>query len=149
MRSLVEELGLDHEIEEADDDMTPAYDDDPALKGGQKKRLPDALQAAIIKKKTGKSPQRENRTMKITKRQLRRIIREEKEKMLSEMNPDGTISADENKARQDLMDHVEMKLNELLDHIINESERIGGGFRGPGIKKQAFRLLADMIHSYR
>jgi len=88
-------------------------------------------------------------SMKITKRQLRRIIREEKEKMLSEMNPDGTISGDEDEARQDLMDHVEMKLNELLDHIISESERIGGGFRGPGIKKQAFRLLADMIHSYR
>ena len=87
--------------------------------------------------------------MKITKNQLRRIIKEEKEKMLSEMNPDGTISADEDEARQDLMDHVEMKLNELLDHIISESERIGGGFRGPGIKKQAFRLLADMIHSYR
>jgi ribosome recycling factor len=147
MRSLAEEL--EHEIEEADDDMTPAYDEHPTLVGKQKTKLPDALQAAIIKKKTGKSPQRENRTMKITKRQLRRIIREEKEKMLSEMNPDGTISADENKARQDLMDHVEMKLNELLDHIINESERIGGGFRGPGIKKQAFRLLADMIHSYR
>ena len=82
MRSLVEELGLDHEIEEADDDMTSAYDDDPGLVGKQKNKLPDALQAAIIKKKTGKSPQRENRTMKITKRQLRRIIREEKEKML-------------------------------------------------------------------
>ena len=56
--------------------MTPAYDDDPALKGGQKTELPDELQKAIIKKKMGKSPQRENRTMKITKRQLRNIIRE-------------------------------------------------------------------------
>jgi len=84
MRSLPEELGLDHEIEEADDDMTPAYDDDPALKGGQKTELPDALQKAIIKKKTGKSPQQENRTMRITKRQLRRIIREERRRMLNE-----------------------------------------------------------------
>ena len=73
MRSLVKEL--EREIEEADDDMTPAYDDDPALVGGQD-GLPDTLQVAIIKKKTGKSPKRESRAMKITKRHLRQIIRE-------------------------------------------------------------------------
>ena len=84
MRSLTEELGIDQEIEETDDDMTPAYDDDPALNGGQKTKLPDPLQKAIIKKKMGKSPQRENRTMRITKRQLRRIIREERRRMLNE-----------------------------------------------------------------
>ena len=72
MRSLVKEL--EHEIEEADR-VTPDYDNDPALVGGQDE-LPDALQRAIIKKKTGKSPQQENRAMKITKGQLRRIIRE-------------------------------------------------------------------------
>ena len=79
--------------------------------------------------------------MKITKRQLRRII--------SEMNSDGTISAGEDDERDALMVHVETQLNELLDHIISESERIGGGFRGPGIKQQVFKLMADMIHSYR
>lgn len=87
--------------------------------------------------------------MKITKRQLKRIIKEEKQKLVREMNPDGTVSNNEDEEREDLMAHVELTLNELLDHIINESDRIGGGFRGPGIKKQAFRLLADMIHSYR
>ena len=87
--------------------------------------------------------------MKITRRQLKRIIKEEKAKLVREMKPDGTISNDEDEAREDLLMHVELTLNELLDHIIRESERIGGGFRGPGIKKQAFRLLADMIHSYR
>ena len=84
MRSLAEELGLDHEIEEADDDMTPAYDDDPALVGGQKTKLPDALQRAIIKKKSDKTTQQESGTMRITKRQLRRIIREERRRMLNE-----------------------------------------------------------------
>jgi len=87
--------------------------------------------------------------MKVTKRQLRRIIKEEKAKILSEKNPDGTISDNEDNERYLLMAEVEEKLNEILDYIISESERIGGGFRGPGIKKQAFRLLADMIHSYR
>jgi len=87
--------------------------------------------------------------MKVSKRQLRRIIKEEKASLIKEMNRDGTISDDEDEAREDLMAHVELTLNELLNHIISESERIGGGFRGPGIKKQAMRLLADMIHSYR
>jgi uncharacterized protein YdcH (DUF465 family) len=84
MRSLIEELELDQEIDEADDDMTPAYDDDPALVGKQKTKLPDVLQKAIIKKKSDKTSQQENRTMRITKRQLRRIIREERRRMLNE-----------------------------------------------------------------
>ena len=88
MRSLMGELELDQEIEEANDDMTPAYDDDPALVGGQKTKLPDALQKAIIKKKTDKTSQQENRTMRITKRQLRRIIREERRRMLNESMSD-------------------------------------------------------------
>ena len=87
--------------------------------------------------------------MKVTKRQLRRIIKEENSRLVREMNQDGTISADEDAAREDLMAHVEVRLNGLLDHIINESERIGGSFRGPGIKQGAFRLMADMINSYK
>ena len=87
--------------------------------------------------------------MKITKNQLRRIIKEEKAKLIREMNPDGTISDNEDEEREDLMMHVEMQLNELLDHIISESERIGGGFRGPGIKQEAFTLISDMIGSYK
>jgi hypothetical protein len=87
--------------------------------------------------------------MKITKKQLRRIIKEEKRKIISEMNPDGSISVGEDDEREALMMHAETQLNELLDHIISESERIGGGFRGPGIKKEVFKLMADMIHSYR
>ena len=75
---------MPEEIEETDDGMTPAYDDDPALVGGQKTKLPDALQKAIIKKKSDKTSQQENRTMRITKRQLRRIIREERRRMLNE-----------------------------------------------------------------
>ena len=65
--------------------------------------------------------------MKVTKRQLRRIIKEEKAKILSEKNPDGTISDNEDNERYLLMAEVEEKLNEILDYIISESERIGGG----------------------
>ena len=87
--------------------------------------------------------------MKITKRQLRRIIKEEKARLILEMNPDGTISDDEDAATDDLMTQVELQLNELIQHVVDEAERIGGGFRSPGIRKAAFRLMSDMIHSYR
>ena len=87
--------------------------------------------------------------MKITKRQLRRIIKEEKSRLVLEMNPDGTISDDEDEAREDLMIHVEMQTAELVQHIRDEAERIGGSFRSPGIKKEAFRIMAEMIHRAR
>ena len=95
--------------------------------------------------------------MKLTSKQVRKIIREEipnleaqgTKKIVREANPDGTISDNEDNERDLLMAEVEERLNEILDYIISESERIGGPFRRAGIKKQAFRLLADMIHSYR
>jgi len=87
--------------------------------------------------------------MKITKRQLKRIIKEEKQKLVREMNPDGTISDDEDEAKEDLLMHVEVQMNELIQHVVDEADRIGGGFRSPGLRKEAFRLMANMIHSYR
>ena len=87
--------------------------------------------------------------MKISKRQLKRIIKEEKVKLLREMNSDGTISGDEDEQREDLLAHVEVQMNELIDYVIGESERIGGGFRSPGMKQQVWRLMADMVHSYK
>ena len=87
--------------------------------------------------------------MKITKRQLRRIIKEEKAKLLSEVNPDGTISDDEDNERDLLMAEVEEQMEELVRFIQMEAERIGGGFRSPGIKKQAYRLAAEIIHGAR
>jgi len=61
---------------------TKKYDDDSALKGGQSK-LPDGLQGAIIDKAVEDRDEREeeereekNESARITKRQLRRIIRE-------------------------------------------------------------------------
>jgi hypothetical protein len=87
--------------------------------------------------------------MKITRQQLKRIIKEEKQKLVREMNPDGTISDDEEEARGDLLMHVEVQINELIQHIIDEADRIGGGFRSAGIRDQAFRLMSDITHSYR
>jgi hypothetical protein len=130
---------------------TEKYDDDSALKGDQSK-LPDALQKGIIDKTVEDREEKEkneSKTMKITKRQLRKVIKEEKDKILSEMNPDGTISGDEDEARYDLLANVEGQIDELIQLIRDESERIGGGFRGPGIRREALKLLADKIYEAR
>ena len=87
--------------------------------------------------------------MKITKRQLKRIIKEEKTKLIREMNQDGTISGDEDAEKEVLLTSVEDQLNEIITHVINEAARIGGDFRSPGIKKAAFGLMADIILSYK
>jgi hypothetical protein len=88
--------------------------------------------------------------MKITKRQLRRIIKEERAMFLvREMRPDGTISDDEDDARWDLLSNVEVQIDELIQHVNDEAERIGGGFRSPGIRAEVFKLMAEKIHGAR
>ena len=69
--------------------------------------------------------------MKLTKRQLKQIVKEEKAKLVSEANPDGTISADEEELEEELVflkhvilirEHVEHQHGEietiLLEHLI-------------------------------
>jgi len=87
--------------------------------------------------------------MKITRKQLRKIVSEAKKGLLSEMNPDGTISDDEDDQRDDLLTHVEMQMQELIQHINEESDRIGGSFRSPGIRAAAFRLMRELVQQGR
>ena len=84
--------------------------------------------------------------MKISKRQLRRIIKEEKAKLVLEANPDGTISADEEDLEEELAMEVLMELDNLIQQVKEESRRIGGGFRGPGIKSRIFSEMKRMIN---
>ena len=87
--------------------------------------------------------------MKITKRQLRRVIREEKARLVREMNPDGTISDDEDEARFELLAEVEMQIDELIQFVESSAARIGGSFRSPGIRAEAFKVMAEKIHGAR
>ena len=87
--------------------------------------------------------------MKITRRQLRRIIKEEKSRLVREMNPDGTISDNEDEARYDLLAHAEVTIDELIQHVKDEADRIGGSFRSPGIRREVFMMLAEKIHGAR
>tara|TARA_B100000029_G_scaffold509819_2_gene599839 strand:+ start:154 stop:417 length:264 start_codon:yes stop_codon:yes gene_type:complete len=87
--------------------------------------------------------------MKISKRQLRRIIKEEKVRLVREMNPDGTISDDEDEAREELLMRVEMQIDELIQYVVGEAERIGGSFRSPGIKAECKTLMLEKIRLMR
>ena len=87
--------------------------------------------------------------MKITKRQLRRIIKEEKAKLVNEANPDGTISDDEEEREEDLMKSIEMRIDELIDMVVEEAYVIGGTFRSPGIRKRAKELMMLKINRMR
>jgi len=73
--------------------FTPAYDDDESLAGGQKKNLPDALQKGIIDAKVDESEENEieESKMKITRTQLKNLIREE---LLSEITDDSWVWSD-------------------------------------------------------
>ena len=84
--------------------------------------------------------------MKITKRQLKRIIKEEKAKLVLEANPDGTVSDDEEELEEELAMEVLMELDNLIQQVKEESRRIGGGFRGPGIKSRIFSEMKRMIN---
>ena len=83
--------------------------------------------------------------MKISKRHLKRIIKEEKVKLVLEANPDGTVSADEEELEEDLAMDVLMELDNLIQQVKEESGRIGGGFRGPGIKSRIFAEMRKML----
>ena len=87
--------------------------------------------------------------MKITKRQLRRIIKEEKARILNEMKPDGTVSDDEEEREADLMASVEMRIDELIEMATSEAYAIGGTFRGPGIRKRVKELIFNKVSRMR
>ena len=87
--------------------------------------------------------------MKISKRQLKRIIKEEKAKLVLEANPDGTVSDDEEDLEDDLMMELEIEIDRLIQMIRIESDKIGGGFRGPGIRARAMKLLLNKIREAR
>ena len=82
----------------------------------------------------------------LTISELRKMIQKD---VLLEMNPDGTISDDEDNERDLLMAEVEEQVEELIMFIQMEAQRIGGGFRGPGIKRQAYKLVAQMLREAR
>ena len=68
--------------------------------------------------------------------------------ILKEANPDGTISPDEDKLMDELMTHIEQTMEELLYEAEQETARIGGRFRQPGMKDQVIKLITKMVNDF-
>ena len=83
--------------------------------------------------------------MKISKRQLKTIIKEEKAKLVLEANPDGTISDDEEELEDELAADVMIELDNLIAQVREGAMRIGGDFRGPGIRARIFAEMRSML----
>jgi hypothetical protein len=88
-----------------------------------------------------KSPNtQKGKKVKITKKQLKRIVREEKGRLIREMSPDEDAPLDEDEAQEDLLAHVEIKIDELIDFV-------DGSFLSPGARIDAFDLMREKIRS--
>tara|TARA_R100000030_G_scaffold95832_1_gene83539 strand:+ start:576 stop:812 length:237 start_codon:yes stop_codon:yes gene_type:complete len=72
-------------------------------------------------------------------------------KKIIEANPDGTISKDEDKRRKALTKNFEKqvgKWNLDIKRYANEADKIGGTFRGPGIKAELQKILERLIGKF-
>jgi len=67
---------------------------------------------------------------------------------LAEANPDGTISPDEDKEMNELLDFVDEKMQEIFYEAEMETKRIGGQFRQPGYKSQVIKLMEKLIQGF-
>lgn len=79
--------------------------------------------------------------MKITKRQLRQMIKE--------ANTDATFSPGEREEFEELLDDTRARCIQLFAEAFEEADRIGGPFRSPGYKSRLLRMIkmqAEFAH---
>ena len=64
------------------------------------------------------------------------------------LNPDGTISPNEDKEMNELLDFVDEKMQEIFYEAEMETKRIGGKFRQPGYKAQVIKLIEKLVAGF-
>ena len=67
-------------------------------------------------------------------------------KIVQEANMDGTISTDEEELEEELMAEAVIELDNLIAMVREEAMRIGGDFRGPGIRSRVFSEMRRIIN---
>ena len=67
---------------------------------------------------------------------------------MAEANPDGTISGDEDEAREELMAFFEAELDDLLSKAGSAAQEIGGEYRAPGIKHAMKKLAEAKLYEF-
>ena len=68
---------------------------------------------------------------------------------ISEARADGTISDGEDQQREEFLADVAEQVDALIDFIHASSYRIGGDFRGPGIRAQAKEIMLAKASRFR
>ena len=73
----------------------------------------------------------------------------EKFNNIEEANADGTISDDEDDAVENMLVDVEYMVDELVNYIKVETEKIGGSFRSPGYEAQCLKLVKETFKKHK
>ena len=66
-------------------------------------------------------------------------------KSVTEANPDGTVSPDEDRKREKLVKDSVKNLKKLVDDIKRQANKIGGPFRSPGIRHEVHREIKNIV----
>jgi hypothetical protein len=85
--------------------------------------------------------------MKITKQQLKRIIKEEKSKLLRERSPRPAVDWDDEGTPEveAFSDDVAKQLEALIDDLVTEAEAVGGEHA----RKKVFKRIVDAAANMR
>ena len=120
-KALIDQLAAGETMAEAEG-STKKYDDDSALKGGQSK-LPDGLQKGIIDKAVEdreehdeEEKEERNESVRITKRQLKKIIREATLDKVrhTPFNPTNNL-------KETAQEKIEEILNDFYDDLVEDA----------------------------
>ena len=77
------------------------------------------------------------------KKNFAKIVRES----ITEANPDGTISPDEDKKRAMLVKASVNNMKKFVNDIKKQADKIGGSFRSPGIKAEVKKAIKGIFDS--
>ena len=86
---------------------------------------------------------------KSIKENLNEAINLERFNNIEEANADGTISDDEDDAVENMLVDVEYMVDELVNYIKVETEKIGGRFRSPGMEAQCLKLVKETFKKHK
>ena len=67
-------------------------------------------------------------------------------KAVKEANPDGTISKDEPKKRAKLIQDTTRDIKKIIDKAKKEADKIGGTFRGIGIRHEIHKQVKEIVN---
>ena len=65
---------------------------------------------------------------------------------VKEANPDGTVSADEDRKRAKLVKDTMRDIKKIIDKAKKDADKIGGPFRGIGIRHEIHKNVKEIVN---